>query len=305
LSVDDAPKIAVAISQLANVGLKPLFPERESPERARWKVDELEGIYIPDPPLPLTWLHLALTGSEQLFANAIHHQDHCFDGAGEEDYAEVVASIMALAGEEWPTATVSATSVAREGQYGPSERMEITILGQGGCAPFELIVHKDFDWSVITRLNERLPVGATGRFAAFFDGDAIIVYLRPDQFEELGTLFGYDFMSEIEPLEDQRNDLWEGELASPTYRRRSVEPPIWALVICLLMGAFAGHELIAMVSRGAPYMISGRGSSLISLADAPVEFTFLLAVHIFGAVAFTIGPLFLIAMRLLARKRSG
>ena len=135
LSVDDAPKIAAAISQLAAIGLKPLFPEREFPEVARRQAEEWEGIHIPQPPLPLTWVDLALSGSEQVFANAVHHQDHCFDVADEGDYAEVVASIMALAGDEWPSATVSAKKVAKQGRYGPSERMEIKIEGSGGATP--------------------------------------------------------------------------------------------------------------------------------------------------------------------------
>ena len=107
-------------------------------------------------PLQLTWFDLALTGSKQVFANAVHFQDHCFDVAGEADYAEVAASIMALAGEEWPGATVSASYVQRPGRYGQSRRVEIVIQGQGGAPPFDLIVDKDFDWSVVTRLNERL-----------------------------------------------------------------------------------------------------------------------------------------------------
>jgi hypothetical protein len=81
--------------------------------------------------------------------------------------------------------------------------MEIAVDGHGGCAPFDLIADKDFDRSVVTRLNERLPADATGRVAALFDGNAIIVYLRPDQLEELGKLFGYDFVSEIEPLPER------------------------------------------------------------------------------------------------------
>jgi hypothetical protein len=71
--------------------------------------EEFEGTGIPEPPLPLTWVDLALSGPAQVFANAIHFQDHCFDVADEADYAEIVASIMALAGEEWPSATISAT----------------------------------------------------------------------------------------------------------------------------------------------------------------------------------------------------
>ncbi|MBT1512556.1 hypothetical protein KIP88_18800 [Bradyrhizobium sp. SRL28] len=81
--------------------------------------------------------------------------------------------------------------------------MEIAIHGQGSSAPFDLVAAKDFDWSVVTRLNERLPAGPTGRFAAFFDGNAIIVYLTPDQIEALGKVFGHDFISEIKPLEER------------------------------------------------------------------------------------------------------
>ena len=86
LSVDDAPKIAAAISQLEKIGLKPLFPEREFPRLAREMAEEFEGTGIPEPPLPLTWVDLALSGPAQVFANAIHFQDHCFDVAGEADY---------------------------------------------------------------------------------------------------------------------------------------------------------------------------------------------------------------------------
>jgi hypothetical protein len=65
LSVDDAPKIAAAISQLEKIGLKPLFPEREFPALARRMAEEFEGTGIPEPPLPLTFLDLALSGPEQ------------------------------------------------------------------------------------------------------------------------------------------------------------------------------------------------------------------------------------------------
>lgn len=293
LSIDDVPKIAAAISHLVKIGLKPLFPEREFPEVARQKVEELEGICIPDPPSPPIWVGLALTGSEGVFANAIHYQDHCFDGAGEEEYAEVVASIMALAGEDWPGAgaTVSATSVVREGRYGPSDRMEITIDQQGGCAPFDLIAAKDFDWSVVTRLNERLPSQATGRFAAFFDGNATIVYLRPDQLKELGKLFGYDFVSEIEPLPERQ--------PSPSHIEVAVQNPlpVWALVGSIMIGVFATSQLIAVILRGAPYTIPGLRSNSVLLASAPLEFTFLVTVWIATAGAGLVAPVYLIVMR--------
>jgi hypothetical protein len=298
LSVEHAPKIATAISQLAKIGLRSLFPEEEFPELARRIAQELEGISIPDPPLPLTWLDLALTGSEQVFANAVHFQDHCFDVADEKDYAAVVAAIMVLAGEQWPNATVSASNIKREGRYGPSRRMEIVIRGQGDASSFDLIVDKDFDWSVVTRLNERLPSEATGRFAAFFDGDATIVYLRPDQIEALGKLFGYDFVSEIEALEE-RPPL-QGRLEAADFQ--SSRPlPVWAMVVGLPIGLFAGSQLIAMVFRGAPYAISG--STLVSLANAPLEFAFLVTVYIGGVALFLGGPAYLIARRWRALKR--
>jgi hypothetical protein len=84
LSVGDAPKIAAAMSQLVEIGLKPRFLESDFPELARQKTEELEGIGIPDAPLQSTWAALALVGSEQAFTNANHYQDHCFDGAAEE-----------------------------------------------------------------------------------------------------------------------------------------------------------------------------------------------------------------------------
>ena len=262
--------------------------------------EEFEGTSIPEPPLPLTWVDLALSGPAQVFANAVHYQDHCFDVADEADYSEIVASIMALAGEEWPSATVSATKVMRQGPHGPSARMEIAIHGQGSSAPFDLIVAKDFDWSVVTRLNERLPSGATGRFAAFFDGNAIIVYLTPDQIEALGKLFGHDFISEIEPLEERLPP--QGHVEATNSEEPSQPLPVWAMVIGLPIGLFAGSQLIAMMLRGAPYAISG--STPVSLANAPLEFTFLVAMYIGGVGLFLGCPPYLIARRWRALRRS-
>jgi hypothetical protein len=45
----------------------------------------------------------------------------------------------------------------RQGPYGPTARMEIAIGGPGSSAPFDLVVAKDFDWSVVTRLNSDCP----------------------------------------------------------------------------------------------------------------------------------------------------
>ena len=299
LSTHDAPKIAAAISQLAKIGLRPLYPDEEFPALARQIAKEFEGTSIPDPPLPLTWFDLALTGPEKVFANAVHFQDHCFDVAGEEDYAGVVASIMALAEEEWPSATVSASSVQRQGRYGPSRRIEIVIQGEGSVPSFDLIADKDFDWSVVTRLNERLPSGATGRFAAFFDGGATIVYLKPEQIAELGKLFGYDFVTNVEPLEE-RPPLHIGRETADVGSSRPL--PRWALVIGLPIGLFAASQLVAMISTGAPYAISG--SSRVAFATAPLEFLFLAAMYLGGVALFLGGPVYLMVRKWRAARRS-
>ncbi|WFU13752.1 hypothetical protein [Bradyrhizobium sp. CB3481] len=292
LTADDAPKIAAAIPQLARIGLRPLFPEEEFPALARRIAEEFAGTGIPDPPLPLTWFDLALTGPEQVFANAVHFQDHCFDVAGEEDYAGVVASIMALAGEEWPNATVSASSVQRLGQYGLSHRIEIVIQGEGGAPSFDLIADKDFDWSVVTRLNERLPPGAAGRFAAFFDGDATIVYLKPEQIAELGKLFGSEFATEVEPLQERPPLHGSRETADAGSARPL---PLWALAVGVPIGLFAASQLVAMILRGAPYTISG--STRVAFAAAPLEFLFLVAMYIGGVALFLGGPVYLTARK--------
>jgi hypothetical protein len=305
LSVSDAPAIAAAMSRLAQIGLKPRFPEEQFSELARRIAEEIEGSRIPDPPLPLTWPHLVLSGSEQIFANANYYPDDCYDGATAADYAGVVASIVALAGEEWPGASVSARGVVRQGQHGASERIEITIADTAQTAPFDLLVDKNFDWSVVTRLNERLPAGATGRFAAFFDGNAIIVYLRPDQLKELGALFGYDFVSEIAPLEELWREQAEEPPPRPSYLAGAVRgrAPLWVLVICLLMGVFAAGRLMAMIANGAPYAIPGRDDTPIWLANSPVEFTLTVAVYALGAIGFIVAPLCQIALRLRELKR--
>jgi hypothetical protein len=184
--------------------------------------------------------------------------------------------------------------------------MEIAIGGPGISAPFDLVVAKDFDWSVVTRLNERLPSGATGRFAAFFDGNAIIVYLTLDQLRALGNLFGHDFISEIEPLEERQPP--QSRLRPPQGRFETANSgsseslPVWAMVIGLPIGLFAGSQLIAMMLRGAPYAISG--SSPVSLANAPFEFTLLVAMYIGGVGLFLGCPPYLIARRWRALRRS-
>ena len=280
LSAGDGPKIAAAISRLARAGLKPMFSEREFATLARRKVDQLDETSIPNPPRSETWFHLALL-EPQIFANAICYQYDWDQLADETDYAKAVTSIIVLAGQEWPGVAVSAKRQVRDGPYGPSDCMEITIQGASEAA-FDLIVDERLDLSVIARLNERLPLVATGQFAVLRNG--AIVYVRPDRLKKLSSLF--------EPSES-----YPGIFGSIQGRA-----PIWALVACLLMGIFSVYSLIIMFSKGVPYTIPGPGDIPISQATAPLEFTIMLTIYVLGGVGFIVAPLWQIALRLRGMK---
>jgi len=90
---------------------------------------------------------------------------------------------------------------------------------------------RDFDWSVVTRLNERLPRRHQVGSRHFFDGSATIVYLKPDRLVALGRFLGGNFVSEIEPL------------------------PVSAMASSSLMGIFPESQLVGMIVREAPYAI--------------------------------------------------
>jgi hypothetical protein len=81
--------------------------------------------------------------------------------------------------------------------------------------------------------------------------------------------------------------------------------PIWVLVICLLMGIFLCSELVAMISRGAPYTIPGRNLTPISQAEAPIEFFAFVTLYIFGGGGFIAAPIAQIVSRLrsIARRQ--
>jgi hypothetical protein len=81
--------------------------------------------------------------------------------------------------------------------------------------------------------------------------------------------------------------------------------PIWVLVICLLMGIFASSELVAMISRGAPYTIPGRNLTPISQIEAPIEFVAFVTLYIFAGIGFIAAPIAQVVSRLrsIARRQ--
>jgi hypothetical protein len=195
LVLDDARFIEQALHGLVDVGLKPV--DQDSFHATAQEIaDYLKGISFSREPTSGTWAHIALSAERSPFRNSMRSEDHCFDGAELDSYEIMIANMIALAGDEWPIESVNV-------DYGPhgstpfESRLNITIKATPEVAPFQLLEGKDFDWSIIFRLNERLPKEAIGRFAAFLDGgSAIIVFLRPEQIAELNSLCGYEFFYE-------------------------------------------------------------------------------------------------------------
>jgi hypothetical protein len=102
---------------------------------------------------------------------------------------------------------------------------------------------KDFDWSVVFRLNDRLPKGALGRFAILCPGNATIVFLTPEKLRQLNSLCGYEFSYEEDPR-DQYASPYSTELvgvqqpnsAPRRSRWRVIEwLTIWVIIVAIAM----------------------------------------------------------------------
>lgn len=145
----------------------------------------------PFPPLTVLW-HWddRFEDPRPLFANALIVFDHCYDGATEDSLREVIRSVAALAAGDRPLDDVSVSGPLR---YGQPYRVEL----RSGASPgrVELIHDKDFDWSLIERLNDELPASSPRRFGWMGDGGtALFVYLEPARIRELSALCGTDFL---------------------------------------------------------------------------------------------------------------
>lgn len=100
---------------------------------------------------------------------------------------------------------------------------------------------------------------------------------------------GYHFSSGIKPSPEQLPPM-----------------PLWervALVVILPMGGFAASELIGTILRGTPYTISG-GSGTVSLANAPLEFTFFVAVWVGATWLFLWVPIYDLVRRWRALRQA-
>lgn len=200
LALDDVKHVEAALKELPNVGLR-FFPDaRANPrETAMDIVRQWEGIYFGKEPSIGNWALIALAGDPPPFENAAHYSDHCYDGITLEDYSSMVSEIIGLAGREWQVDEVEVRDARRpQDPIAHDHPVSVMIKAEPEVSSFELLNAKDFDWSIIFRLNERLPKEASGRFAIFLDGNATIVFLAPDQIRQLNSLCGYEFFYQEE-----------------------------------------------------------------------------------------------------------
>jgi hypothetical protein len=194
---DDAKYIEAALTNLAGVGLKLTHPLQATAEKiaAQW-----QGISFSADPTPADWIGIALSAEPGHFGNSIFLPDHCYDVAGLGDYSGMIASIISLARDAWPVESIDVKNTHRPGAAIEwHQPVTVTITAKPEVAPFQLLHAKDFDWSIVFRLNERLPKGAAGRFAIFLDGNATIVFLTPEEIQRLNLLRGFEFFYEENP----------------------------------------------------------------------------------------------------------
>jgi hypothetical protein len=200
LILDDAKHIKAALDDLANVGIT-LSPIAKADLNATAEniAAELDGLCFSMEPTPGHWVLVALNAEPGTFENSICLDDHCYDVALGE-YSYMIGEFIALAGDEWRIDSVYIENARHPGAaVDLKQPVRVTIKAEPEVAPFELMHDKDFDWSVVFRLNERLPKGALGRFAILWDGNATIVYLPPENVRQLNSLCGYEFLYEEDP----------------------------------------------------------------------------------------------------------
>ncbi|MEQ1695183.1 MAG: hypothetical protein ABL901_05005 [Hyphomicrobiaceae bacterium] len=120
-------------------------------------------------------------------------QDHCYDGAEPADWADLIADVCELAGDTWQFEGGDDAEVYETGVE-VSDEYVVSFKAAPPIAPFSIIPAKDVDWSLIGRLNERLPVDCQGRFGWIGDGgSALVVFLGPDQIRRVSEFCGNDF----------------------------------------------------------------------------------------------------------------
>ncbi|BAU91037.1 hypothetical protein MPPM_2432 [Methylorubrum populi] len=122
--------------------------------------------------IDILWSYRALADAiEDEFANAAIFEDHCYDGADEETYRALFTRLIDLAGV-W-TGGVTVSRVPGLGPYGHGFR--VAFETQPPIPSLTFPADKNFDWSLLERLDACRPAGETRRFRVAADGGAGLV----------------------------------------------------------------------------------------------------------------------------------
>lgn len=128
--------------------------------------------------IDILWSYRALVDAiEDEFANAAIFEDHCYDGADEETYRALFVRLIALAGV-WTGRGVTVARVPGLGPYGHGFRVAFDT--EPPIPPLTFPADKNFDWSLLERLDASRPAGETRRFRVAADGGAGLVLFLDD-----------------------------------------------------------------------------------------------------------------------------
>ena len=117
-------------------------------------------------------------------------QDHCYDGAAWGDFADLISEVCELAGDTWHFESGDDAEVYETGVE-VSDNYIVSFKSVPPIAPFPIVPAKDVDWSLIDRLNERIPACCKGRFGWSHDGgSALVVFLEPEQIRRVSEFCG-------------------------------------------------------------------------------------------------------------------
>ncbi|PXW63723.1 hypothetical protein [Methylobacterium sp. B4] len=140
--------------------------------------------------IDILWSYRALADEiEDEFANAAIFVDHCYDGADEDTYRALFARLIALAGV-WTGRGITVSRVPGLGPYGHGFR--VAFETQPAIAPITFPADKNFDWSLLERLDACRPAGETRRFRIAADGGAgLVLFVDDAEARTISTRLGW------------------------------------------------------------------------------------------------------------------
>ncbi|WP_375275508.1 hypothetical protein [Methylorubrum thiocyanatum] len=140
--------------------------------------------------IDILWSYRALADAiEDEFANAAIFEDHCYDGADAETYRALFARLIDLAGI-WTGRGVAVAPVPGLGPYGHGFR--VAFETQPPIPPLTFPADKNFDWTLLERLDAGRPAGETRRFRVAADGGAgLVLFLDDAEARAIAALLGW------------------------------------------------------------------------------------------------------------------